>query len=57
MRTYNDDPANGSPRASKEEDVEADESDEDFVSDLVIGGDSNDGDDELAETHSDSSEQ
>lgn len=51
-----DDPGDGAPGASEEEDVDAHEGDEDLVRDVGVDGCADDGDDELRDAHSDSTE-
>ena len=52
-----DDPGDGAPGTGEEEDVEADEGDDDLVGDLGLGGDADDGDDELTDAHADGAEE
>lgn len=55
--TYNDDPADWTPGAGEEEDIEADECDEDHVGGFGTRGHADDGDDEFAKAHSDGAEE
>jgi len=51
------DPSDRSPRAGKEEDIEADKGNEDLVGDKGCSGNTDDGDDELTDAHTDGTEE